>query len=358
MLLILYCRPGFEKECATEIKIHAENIGIAGFCRTAPGSAFVEFDYPENDHETLKRHLSFRSLIFCRQLLFCAPKVEFVDDDRATPIVNQLLKYTRTLAKEKLYSNLLIETPDTNEGKTLQRFCKKFLHPMANLLKKEGFKRIYSDMKRAKLHILFPSYDSAYIGVSYSDNASPWYMGIPRLKAPKEAPSRSTLKLEEAFITFLGEKRTQDLLTEGMVAVDLGAAPGGWSYQMVKRGIFVTAIDNGSMDKTLLASGMLEHLKQDAFAYQPRRKVDWLICDIVDKPTKVAQLTAKWFKNGWCKMAIVNLKLPMKKRYEETQKCLKKIVEEGELDLTKDQIVCRQLFHDREEVTLFVHKGL
>ncbi len=35
------------------------------------------------------------------------------------------------------------------------------------------------------------------------------------------------------------------------------------------------------------------------------------------KPAKVAALMAQWLVNGWCRETIFNLKLPMKKRYEE-----------------------------------------
>lgn len=52
-------------------------------------------------------------------------------------------------------------------------------------------------------------------------------MGIPRLKFPTDAPSRSTLKLEEAFFVFLTEKEREARLSHGMTAVDLGACPGG-----------------------------------------------------------------------------------------------------------------------------------
>lgn len=38
---------------------------------------------------------------------------------------------------------------------------------------------------------------------------------------------------------------------------------------------------------------------------------------MVEKPAKVAALMAQWLVNGWCRETIFNLKLPMKKRYEE-----------------------------------------
>ena len=48
-------------------------------------------------------------------------------------------------------------------------------------------------------------------------------MGIPRLKFPADAPSRSTLKLEEAILTFIPRNEESKRLNENMVGVDLGA---------------------------------------------------------------------------------------------------------------------------------------
>ncbi len=108
-------------------------------------------------------------------------------------------------------------------------------------------------------------------------------MGIPRLKFPTGAPSRSTLKLEEAFLTFLSERERADKLKPGMSAVDLGAAPGGWTWQLVKRGLRVAAVDNGPMAEALMASGLVEHCRIDGFRYRPAQPVDWLVCDIVEQ---------------------------------------------------------------------------
>ncbi|EJS91030.1 putative 23S rRNA C2498 ribose 2'-O-ribose methyltransferase, partial [Pasteurella multocida subsp. multocida str. Anand1_cattle] len=51
------------------------------------------------------------------------------------------------------------------------------------------------------LHILMLDSTQCYVGYSYNHNHSEHFMGIPRLKFPLDAPSRSTLKLEEAILT-------------------------------------------------------------------------------------------------------------------------------------------------------------
>jgi 23S rRNA (cytidine2498-2'-O)-methyltransferase len=82
-------------------------------------------------------------------------------------------------------------------------------------------------------------------------------MGIPRLRMPRSAPSRATLKLEEAWHHFISAEEWDQRLPPGMRSVDLGAAPGGWTWQLAQRGMFVEAIDNGSMDQALMDSGQV-----------------------------------------------------------------------------------------------------
>ena len=139
-------------------------------------------------------------------------------------------------------------------------------------------------------------------------------------------------------------------LRAGMSAVDLGAAPGGWTWQLVRRSLRVTAVDNGPMQRELMDSGLVTHLREDGFRFRPRKPVDWLVCDMVEQPRRIAELVARWFADGLCRRAIFNLKLPMKKRYDEVQLCLS-IVRDA-LGGAAD-IRAKQLFHDREEITVF-----
>ena len=160
------------------------------------------------------------------------------------------------------------------------------------------------------------------IGIAPIDNSASDAMGIIRLKMPGKAPSRSTLKLEEAIHWFLSTQQQTELIKNGMNVVDLGAAPGGWTWQFVRRDCLVTAIDNGPMDETLMKTGMVEHLRTDAFTYAPKKKVDWLVCDMAERPLHVSRLIARWFSSQKCSNAIFNLKLPMKKRLSSVQECI------------------------------------
>src|SRR5690606_41702973 len=52
---------------------------------------------------------------------------------------------------------------------------------------------------------------------------------------------------------------------------DLGAAPGGWTWVLVRQGLRVIAIDNGPLREHLFDTGLVEHLRADGFRWQPAR---------------------------------------------------------------------------------------
>ena len=102
------------------------------------------------------------------------------------------------------------------------------------------------------------------------------------------------------------------------------------------------------MNEELMSSGIVEHCPEDAYHFTPRGHTDILVCDMVDKPSLVTSLITRWLENNWCDLAVFNLKLPMKKRFLEVQQCLTKLQEINGLTLQ-----AKQLYHDREEVTVF-----
>ncbi|MEO7251266.1 MAG: 23S rRNA (cytidine(2498)-2'-O)-methyltransferase RlmM, partial [Arenimonas sp.] len=119
---------------------------------------------------------------------------------------------------------------------------------------------------------------------------------------------------------------------------------------MARHHIRVLAVDNGPMAEAALATGVVEHIRADGFSWKPPKPQDWLVCDMVEAPRKVAGRMAEWFANGWCEHAIFNLKLPMKKRWDETRSCLHSFTGNAGKPLV---VRARQLYHDREEITVF-----
>lgn len=341
--LFLHCRAGFEKECAAEITDLAASIGTYGYSKTKDNSAYVIFvTHEPKGAENILKLIRFRKLIFTRQWFAClAPIDNLPVADRVTPLLTAAgqLPFAR---------DLVIETVDTNDGKELSGLSKKFTAPFSKALRD---KKMLQEKHSWRLHLVFITGTEAYLGVSPLANSSEWPMGIHRLRLPKDAPSRATLKLEEAWHHFIPADEWDTRLASGMRAVDLGAAPGGWTWQLVQRGMYVEAIDNGSMDKNLLETGQVLQILMDGFLYEPKKPVTWLVCDIVDKPARVSSMIIKWFGKGYCKEAIFNLKLPMKQRYLEVKKCEERISKDLQKLGYDIDIQFKQLYHDREEVT-------
>ncbi|HEY9119857.1 MAG TPA: 23S rRNA (cytidine(2498)-2'-O)-methyltransferase RlmM, partial [Marinobacter sp.] len=92
------------------------------------------------------------------------------------------------------------------------------------------------------------------------------------------------------------------------------------------------------------------------YQWRPRRGVDWMVCDIVDHPRRTAAMAVDWLNQKLCRYTVFNLKLPMKKRYDEWLIC-RDILEQG-LSRTEMtfRIRARHLYHDREEITCFVER--
>ena len=100
----------------------------------------------------------------------------------------------------------------------------------------------------------------------------------------------------------------------------------------------------------------MTHHRADGFKFEPNSsKIYWLVCDMVEKPAKVTSLMIQWLVKGWCREAIFNLKLPMKKRYEEVSQNLTSIREAGAAGISVE-VHAKQLYHDREEITVHVRR--
>ena len=342
--ILLYCRPGFEKECAAEILDVATAGHIYGYIKSKPNSAYVQF-CPQQDTppQQLSNAIRLDTLTFARQLIFdtrlCTGLPE---NDRITPLMDIISAF------QTRFADVRLETPDTNEGKQLQGFCKKFRVPLLRTMERQQMIDTDSDQC---LHLMFLNSSTVFIGISFVSNDSPYDMGIPRLKMPRQAPSRSTLKLEEAILILLSKEERERYLCNGQTAVDLGASPGGWTWQLVQRSIRVQAVDNGPMDQALMDSGLVKHVRADGFKFQPESSVDWLVCDMVERPLHIARLMARWLNEGFCRHAIFNLKLPMKQRYDIVRQCMAIFDDTLRNDF---DLRIKQLYHDREEVTCLI----
>src|SRR5690606_36674292 len=144
----------------------------------------------------------------------------------ALPETDRISVLLDHLATYPVCTELWLEVLDTNAGKEQSNFCRKFEAPLRKALLKAG--RLVEGGSGPRLLLTFRSGREVFLGVAEPTKSAMWPMGIPRLKFPRQAPSRSTLKLEEAWHHLMPRVHWDDRLAAGMTAVDLGAAPGGW----------------------------------------------------------------------------------------------------------------------------------
>ena len=341
--LLAYCRAGFEPELAAELAEKAAEAGFHGYARTDRDSGYVQFLGVE-DAAALTRALPWRQLIFARQKLRLLADLPGLDPrDRIAPVQEALSGLGR-------FGDVWVEHPDSEAGKPLAGLARAFGNALRPALRQRGYLTAEPDARLPRLHVLLVAGDHLLLASADPADAAPWPLGVPRLRMHPDAPSRSALKLEEALLCLLTPAEREAWLKPGMVAADLGAAPGGWSWVLARQHIRVYAIDNGPMAETALATGIIEHLRADGFRWQPPKTLDWLVCDMVESPRKVAARMATWFRECWCRRAIFNLKLPMKKRWIETRDCLALFADEAGRPL---EVRARQLYHDREEITVY-----
>lgn len=352
--VLLYCRAGFESECAAEIQARAAELGIYGYCKAQENSGLVHFYCKPEEADHIGRKTSIHSLVFPRQLIVVVTECnELPVTDRVTPLV-------AAFADVQKGGKVWVETADTNEGRALSALCKSIQTPLRLALRKAERLTATDVNNRPVLHVLFRSTYSAILGYSYSYNHAPFVMGIPRIRTPKGSPSRSAAKLAEAFKVMIPEHEFALRVSSGMNAVDLGACPGGWTAVLVAHGMMVAAVDNGAMNPQLMETGQVQHYQEDGFSFRPKRKnVQWLVCDMVEKPIRVTHLIADWFIEGYCEQALFNLKLPMKKRYLAVEEYLQTLTERlTEAGVRGWELTARHLYHDREEVTVYLRKKL
>ncbi len=373
--IVAHCRAGFEPEAAADLDRIATAAGTDVEVDAALGRGFVVATPRAFDSQRWPRALADAPPIFVRSLFFATGPATLFDPtktrgrpDRVAPLVALVEAFRRefplpglphAMRGDAQFGELRLETPDTNEGKAMSGLCRAIEMPLAQALLDGGALAELDDddalTRLPALQVLFADGAHVYVGASMQPWGSRWAMGIPRLKMPREAPSRSTLKLAEAIVTFLGE-REGELLHAGMRAVDLGAAPGGWTWQLAHRGLMVVAVDNGPLKGEVADDAHVRHLRVDGLTYLPRKPVEWMVCDIAEQPSRIAALVGRWLAEGHARRSIFNLKLPMKKRYDEVRRCTDLIGQAFSRSRVRYRLVLRQLYHDREEVTGYIER--
>ncbi|MDR2939579.1 MAG: methyltransferase domain-containing protein [Clostridiales bacterium] len=188
--------------------------------------------------------------------------------------------------------------------------------------------------------------DTIYIGISLKkDNLSSWPGGNIRFEKKENFISRAEFKLLEAIQTFGLELKGN--------ALDLGAAPGGWTKILSGYCNSVTAVDPAGLHESLYQSPNIIHKKMTAqeFFRSATGKYD-VICNDMKMDTNesidiMANAEKLLSKNNLC---IMTLKLPASKQQSRATRSIET------LEKYFNILHARKLFHNRNEVTVAFNK--
>jgi 23S rRNA (cytidine2498-2'-O)-methyltransferase len=187
----------------------------------------------------------------------------------------------------------------------------------------------------------------AYVGLSAAaDNLSDWAGGERRFKREAGQVSRAEFKLLEAIELF------RVVFPGGGAALDLGAAPGGWTRLLRTHGMRVVAVDPAELHPSVASDPGVLHLRQSAQKYLPAgREFDIILNDMrldaLDSARLMLLAAGSLKRSG---TALVTLKLPGRGTAQAAARSL---------DLLSQAYWitgARQLFHNRSEITVAMQR--
>lgn len=113
---------------------------------------------------------------------------------------------------------------------------------------------------------------------------------VPFVEDRVQPPNRAYLKLWEALTL------ARDRPGPGTHCLDLGAAPGGWSWVCASLGAEVVSIDRAALAPQVLATGRVAHRCGDAFGLGAEQvgEVQWILSDLAAYPERLLELARYW----------------------------------------------------------------
>lgn len=190
-----------------------------------------------------------------------------------------------------------------------------------------------------------------YLGISTArDNLSSWPGGTRHYAKTDEQVSRAEFKLLEALEVFGVELPTKGL------ALDLGAAPGGWTRLLLENGLDVIAVDPAKLDARLLGNRHLRHysgLAEDYLeaARRKNERYEIIVNDMrmdAREAARLLGLASRCLRRDGIIISV--LKLPHATPEINPLTNLKEAL--SILNKSYDVVQVHQLFHNRQEVTV------
>lgn len=149
-------------------------------------------------------------------------------------------------------------------------------------------------------------------------------------------PNRAYLKLWEVF-------STQDLkIKPNDCAIEIGAAPGGWSWVLSQYFKKVYTFDRAELAPQVKKIKNIQHHIGDAFKINPKEFSDctWFFSDLICTPEKIHETIDYWLAHSRVKNFVCTIKFKGDTPFEVIDKLLK---------IPDSKIV--RLYHNKNEVT-------
>lgn len=197
--------------------------------------------------------------------------------------------------------------------------------------------------------------DSWWLGFhTHNSFHSPFPGSNSDIVLPSEAPSRAYLKIEEALQWF------KIPIRKGDTAVEIGSAPGGSCYALLKRGLNVVGIDAGAMEANIVNHSRFQHVKKSVaqiFREDLPESVQWLLLDM--NVSHGISLSAVDRLVSLLKPNLLGVILTIKLNKWKDADQISSILDHIK-DMGISKIQARQLINNRQEFTVYGHakKGM
>lgn len=328
--------PGFAPYAMEELRRRVRGTKVSGI---AAGETFG-FTSGDVEPEQLLKELRRDEPVFLRHLFPVETEAPATGDEEATAAA--LRDYAASLAERVRGKKVAIQVRKAQDS-PFPFGSAEGRDVMGDVIREHGGEVVPREADW--IVSVYASRKLVYMGCSLpKDNLSDWPGGAIRFRRDEALISRAAFKLLEAEKAF---KLPLDRFTN---ALDLGAAPGGWTSVLLERGLKVTAVDPAEMDESLSLHPKLRHIRKNAaeLSFAPG-SFDLLVCDMSWDPYHTCRIVsglASALSAGGS--GIVTLKLMYRKPFQSIQDLTEAYSEKFEIRKVK------QLFHNREEVTMWV----
>ena len=310
------------------------------FTQLVPGEVFL-FDIPMESDE-VGQQLSTSELIFLRHVQPIDREFALTGQASDVEQLVQMISYIESSISDKQISIHI----RTSRDSLLVNTKAEIKEVMEEAIVEAGGQLV---LQNPDLIIaIYAHHSHLYVGFgTVEEMRSDWPGGAIRFQREEGQASRAKFKLLEAEKVFGLD------LALFKQAIDVGAAPGGWSSLLLERGLKVTAIDPAVLDEQIMRHPALTHLKMNASDVKlPKASFDLIVCDMSWNPLLMSKLVLglrpalKPYSYG-----VITLKL-MNKKVMQSIREVKERLGSG-----YNVLQAKQLFHNRDEITLLIQKN-